>query len=142
MFRQKHKNSIVRAVLKQVVEHNRQVIINRLIEYGEYFMSTTHSQRGYNNDTYNLSSGKGYMVFDNGVKVKEGGFESLASSANSGPKLGKAIAVREVPKKGIALVIVAGERYAAYVEATGRNVLSGEAIVIESKVKQMIDEMK
>lgn len=132
---------MVTQVFKQVIEHNRQALIKRCVEMGEHFLSITHSMKGYQNQTHNLSSSKGYMVFDNGIKVAEGGFKQLSSLAKTGAKLGIATAVREVQKQGIALIIVAGERYSAAVEAKGRNVITAETLSIETRVQKLIDEM-
>jgi hypothetical protein len=73
MFKQKHKNSIIAQVLRAAAERNRQLTIETFREMGEYFLSITHEVRGYKNQTHNLSSSKGYAVFDNGNRVAEGG---------------------------------------------------------------------
>lgn len=82
------------------------------------------------------------MVFDNGNKIAEGGFTGAAPTITTGPPAGRKLAEKEAVKKGISLVIVAGERYAAAVESKGRNVLTGEGALMDKEVRQLVNSMK
>lgn len=142
MFQQKFNSSIIGEVLKAAVEHNRKILIDQFTQMGEYFLTITDQTRGYNNDTHNLSASKGFMVFDNGNKITEGGFSSDAPTVTTGPTKGREVAAKEAPKKGIALIIVAGERYAASVESKGYNVLTSEGFQLEKEVRKLVNQLK
>jgi hypothetical protein len=71
-----------------------------------------------------------------------GGFEKLNETVTTGPERGRALAEKEAPKTGIALVIVAGERYAAVVESRGYNVLTKEGLEMDKQVMELIKTLK
>jgi len=70
---------------------------------------------GFEDQTGNLRSSIGYMVFNNGVAV-HAGFEQVKGGAE-GSKKGEELARKVGEKKnGICLVVTAGMDYAVYVE--------------------------
>ena len=92
-----------------------------------------------------LLSSTGYEVFVDGVAIHSqfdaaSGAESNA--AEMGIKSGQSIA-ETIGKgtKGIALVVVAGMNYAAYVEAKGYNVLSSAEHLAERELPRMLEKL-
>ena len=103
------------------------------------------TNKGYMMQTGALLSSTGYEVFVDGVAIHSqfdaaSGAESNA--AETGIKSGQSIA-ETIGKgtNGIALVVVAGMNYAAYVEAKGYNVLSSAEHLAERELPRMLEKL-
>lgn len=97
---------------------------------------------GFMDQTGNLRSSIGYMVFKDGVAVHEG-YQVVAGGAEGiakGQTIAKKIGTKY--KTGIALVVTAGMDYALYVEAKGRDVLSSAESFAKKELPAMLDELK
>lgn len=93
----------------------------------------------WNDQSGNLRSSIGYIVTINGNIWKEGGFQQHAGTGE-GSTVGRAYALSLIPlhSKGVALILVAGMDYAAYVEAMeNKTVLAQGGLEAE----KLIDEM-
>lgn len=119
--------------------------IARLQRLGEMCLVEARTNKGYMMQTGALLSSTGYEVFVDGVAIHSqfdaaSGAESNA--AETGIKSGQNIA-ETIGKgtKGIALVVVAGMNYAAYVEAKGYNVLSSAEHLAERELPRMLDKL-
>lgn len=119
--------------------------IARLKQLGEMCLIEARNNKGYMMQTGALLSSTGYQVFVDGVAVHSqfdaaSGAESNA--AETGIKSGQSIA-ESIGKgtKGIALVVVAGMNYAAYVEAKGYNVLSSAEHLAERELPRMLEKL-
>lgn len=119
--------------------------IDRLKKLGEMCLIEARNSKGYMMQTGALLSSTGYQVFVDGVAVHTqfdaaNGAESGAAA--TGMKAGQGIAER-VGKgtKGVALVVVAGMNYAAYVEAKGYNVLSSAEHLAERELPRMLEKL-
>lgn len=119
--------------------------IARLQRLGEMCLVEARTNKGYMMQTGALLSSTGYEVFVDGVAIHSqfdaaSGAESNA--AESGIKSGQSIA-ETIGKgtKGIALVVVAGMNYAAYVEAKGYNVLSSAEHLAERELPRMLEKL-
>lgn len=119
--------------------------IARLQRLGEMCLVEARTNKGYMMQTGALLSSTGYEVFVDGVAIHSqfdaaSGAESNA--AETGIKSGQNIA-ETIGKgtKGIALVVVAGMNYAAYVEAKGYNVLSSAEHLAERELPRMLDTL-
>lgn len=119
--------------------------IARLQRLGEMCLVEARTNKGYMMQTGALLSSTGYEVFVDGVAIHsqfdaESGAESNA--AETGIKSGQSIA-ETIGKgtKGIALVVVAGMNYAAYVEAKGYNVLSSAEHLAERELPRMLEKL-
>ncbi len=119
--------------------------IDRLKRLGEMCLTEAREHRGYMIQTGALISSTGYEVFVDGVAVHEqfdaaSGAESGAAS--QGVTTGRRIA-ESVGKqtKGVALVVVAGMNYAAYVEARGYNVLTSAEHLAERGLPRMLEKL-
>lgn len=118
--------------------------IARLQRLGEMCLVEARTNKGYMMQTGALLSSTGYEVFVDGVAIHSqfdaaSGAESNA--AETGIKSGQSIA-ETIGKgtKGIALVVVAGMNYAAYVEAKGYNVLSSAEHLAERELPRMLEK--
>ena len=119
--------------------------IARLQRLGEMCLVEARTNKGYMMQTGALLLSTGYEVFVDGVAVHSqfdaaSGAESNA--AEMGIKSGQSIA-ETIGKgtKGIALVVVAGMNYAAYVEAKGYNVLSSAEHLAERELPRMLEKL-
>lgn len=119
--------------------------IARLQRLGEMCLVEARTNKGYMMQTGALLSSTGYEVFIDGVAIHSqfdaaSGAESNA--AEMGIKSGQSIA-ETIGKgtKGIALVVVAGMNYAAYVEAKGYNVLSSAEHLAERELPRMLEKL-
>ena len=119
--------------------------IARLQRLGEMCLVEARTNKGYMMQTGALLSSTGYEVFVDGVAIHSqfdaaSGAESNA--AETGIKSGQSIA-ETIGKgtKGIALVVVAGMNYAAYVEAKGFNVLSSAEHLAERELPRMLEKL-
>lgn len=119
--------------------------IARLQRLGEMCLAEARTNKGYMMQTGALLSSTGYEVFVDGVAIHSqfdaaSGAESNA--AETGIKSGQSIA-ETIGKgtKGIALVVVAGMNYAAYVEAKGYNVLSSAEHLAERELPRMLEKL-
>lgn len=119
--------------------------IAKLQRLGEMCLVEARTNKGYMMQTGALLSSTGYEVFVDGVAIHSqfdaaSGAESNA--AETGIKSGQSIA-ETIGKgtKGIALVVVAGMNYAAYVEAKGYNVLSSAEHLAERELPRMLEKL-
>ena len=119
--------------------------IARLQRLGEMCLVEARTNKGYMMQTGALLSSTDYEVFVDGVAIHSkfdaaSGAESNA--AETGIKSGQSIA-ESIGKgtKGIALVVVAGMNYAAYVEAKGYNVLSSAEHLAERELPRMLEKL-
>jgi hypothetical protein len=119
--------------------------IARLQRLGEMCLIEARTNKGYMMQTGALLSSTGYEVFVDGVAIHSqfdaaSGAESNA--AETGIKSGQSIA-ETIGKgtNGIALVVVAGMNYAAYVEAKGYNVLSSAEHLAERELPRMLEKL-
>lgn len=119
--------------------------IARMQRLGEMCLIEARNNKGYMMQTGALLSSTGYTIFVDGVALHSqfdaaSGAESNA--AQNGIKAGQALA-EKVGKntKGVALVVVAGMDYAAYVEAKGYNVLSSAEHLAQRELPRMLEKL-
>ena len=124
-------------------------VVKRQIRYlqylGEMCLTEARNNKGYMMQTGALTSSTGYQVFVDGVAIHSqfdaaSGAESEAAAR--GVKTGQTLA-EQIGKdtKGVALVVVAGMNYAAYVEARGYNVLSSAEHLAERELPRMLEKL-
>ena len=119
--------------------------IARLQRLGEMCLVEARTNKGYMMQTGALLSSTGYEVFVDGVAIHsqfDAARRSERKAAETGIKSGESIA-ETIGKgtKGIALVVVAGMNYAAYVEAKGYNVLSSAEHLAERELPRMLEKL-
>ena len=119
--------------------------IARLQRLGEMCLVEARTNKGYMMQTGALLSSTGYEVFVDGVAIHyqfDAASGAESNAAETGIKSGQSIA-ETIGKgtKGIALVVVAGMNYAAYVEAKGYNVLSSAEHLAERELPRMLEKL-
>lgn len=135
----------VRSYLEAFVEKVVQKQIRYMQYLGEMCLIEARNNKGYTMQTGALLSSTGYEVFVDGVAIHSqfdaaSGAESEAAAR--GVKIGQSIAEKVGKEtKGIALVVVAGMNYAAYVEARGYNVLSSAEHLAERELPRMLEKL-
>lgn len=138
------KNDIKKR-LDAFVDMVEQKQIERLQMLGEMCLIEARNNKGYMMQTGALLSSTGYQVFVDGVAVHTqfdaaSGAESGADA--KGMKAGQTIADKVGKQtKGVALVVVAGMNYAAYVEAKGYNVLASAEHLAERELPRMLEKL-
>lgn len=120
--------------------------IERLQRLGEMCLIEARNNKGYMMQTGALLSSTGYEVFVDGVAIMHGQFDAASgaesNAAAQGIKAGQDIAEKIGKEtKGVALVVVAGMNYAAYVEAKGYNVLSSAEHLAERELPRMLEKL-
>lgn len=115
--------------------------IKRLQYLGERCVEMARNNGDYTDQTSNLRSSVGYMVFKNGVAVHEG--YELTGEGLEGLFAGKQLAKKAGAKyrNGICLVVTAGMHYALMVESNGRDVLTSAELFAKQEAPKMLAEL-
>ena len=104
---------------------------------GEGFVNDYRSLRTYKDVTGNLRASGGYTIaVDAAIEAEnnDGGDQPTPEGTRKARNLGKQLA----KGKGIVLVGVAGMEYGADVEARGKDVITGPALLAEKKLKELM----
>lgn len=126
----------IRNRLNVFVDNVEQMQIEALCELGE--RCVIHAKElprdvGFMDRTGNLRSSIGYAVFKNGTMLHSGytavtgvGSDGNALNGSEGVVVGEEMAKQVgANTQGLSLVVTAGMHYAVYVEAKGRDVITG-----------------
>ncbi|OQA66933.1 MAG: hypothetical protein BWY38_01643 [Ignavibacteria bacterium ADurb.Bin266] len=127
------------AFLEQIVKAQ----IKRLQMLGEMCVSHARSipaSIGFMDQTGNLRSSIGYVVFVDGISVHSN--YQQVKEGSVGVKTGEALAKKVAGNiKGICLVVTAGMNYALYVESKGRDVLTSAEKLAEKELPIMLEHL-
>lgn len=120
-------------------------VVSGFAEIGERVVGGVVSGElsSWNDQTGNLRSSVGYIVVRDGDVKAEGGFQSYGE-ADEGPSRGRAYARSLIPlyPAGVALIIVAGMEYAAYVEAMdNKTVLAQGELETARLVNELVERL-
>lgn len=121
------------------VERVRQYIIRMLAYVGEQCINDARLRGSYTDRTGNLRSSIGYVVTYNG-RIVQLTMNPQTLNGSGGTKEGEDY-LRSLANEfntGIALIVVAGMKYAAYVEARGYNVISSAEMLAETLIPQLV----
>ena len=136
------------AFRKAVVEKQ----IERLQRLGEMCVAQARNvpaSVGFHDQTGNLRSSIGYMVFLDGMAVHQSAFDQVQPNAPyedgvtyDGGKTGESLC-REIGEStsGVCLVVVAGMNYAKHVESKGRDVLTSAEHLAEKELPKQLAEL-
>jgi hypothetical protein len=96
---------------------------------------------GFTDQTGNLRSSMGYVIFRNGRAIRET-FQQV-KAGSEGVKTGRSIAMNIGGRysAGIVLVVVAGMNYAIHVESRGRDVLSSAEHYAQKELPELLKEL-
>lgn len=126
--------------------------IERLRRLGELCVAQARNvpaSIGFHDQTGNLRSSIGYMVFVDGVAVHKSTFEQVQPAMEheegvvyNGGKVGEDYC-RQIGEgtKDVCLVVVAGMNYAEHVESKGRDVITSAEHFAEKKLPGMLAEL-
>lgn len=126
-----------------------EVIVKRQVKRLQYLgeMCVKHAreippEQGFQDQTGNLRSSIGYMVFLDGVSVRDN-YVPVSGGAE-GVEKGKALAkkVGSKYKQGVCLVVTAGMNYAIHVESKGRDVIASAESMARQELPKMAAELK
>jgi len=131
------KSDIANAI-KAKVESYQSAIKNRFQYVGEQFINLARNNNTYVDQTGNLRSSIGYMVFYNGQTVSQN-FKGKSEGQEEGKRIATLIA--EGHPKGFILVAVAGMDYAAAVEAKGKDVITNSSKTTRELLIRALDKL-
>lgn len=111
----------------------------RVLRYcAEAAINEARTNGSYRDVTGNLRASKGYAIILDG-KIVEENFTGASEGVSKGKTLAREL-VSQQPE--IALVIVAGMKYAAEVESRGKNVLTSAEQLAKTMVPNLLKQIK
>ncbi len=123
----------------------QQILLNMMSYVGEQCVVEAITNGSYQDRTGNLRSSVGYVVVNNGLTYRQGGFQSVGGTEQgfSGIQTGNLLVQDLVRKyrRGIVLIVVAGTNYATYVAARGYNVLDSAELNVRHIIRQMMSQL-
>ncbi|WP_231464681.1 hypothetical protein [Pedobacter sp. Leaf132] len=131
------KADIAKAI-KSKVEAYQSAIKNRFQYVGEQFINLARKNNTYVDQTGNLRSSIGYMVFYNGQVISQN-FDGKDKGKVEGKRIANLIA--EGHPKGFILVAVAGMDYAVAVEARGKDVITNSSKTTRELLIRALDKL-
>ena len=137
-----NSNDIERILREKIEKYHQKVI--RILKYvGEMCINEAREHGSYQDQTGNLRSSIGYVVLQDGKPIEKGGFaptERGREKGKNGQKEGETFINKVISQypKGFVLVVVAGMKYASYVEARNYNVLSSAELLAEKEVPKLL----
>ena len=123
------------ANLERAIEYNLRVI-------GEKCINEARSAGSYLDQTGNLRSSVGYVIVRDGEIISKSTFPVVkngSEGSKEGLQYAKSLAA-EAPK-GYCLIVVAGMKYARYVEARGRNVLQTSEQLAQAEAEKLLRKL-
>lgn len=109
-----------------------------MMQAGKMCLEDISVSKGYQDQTGNLSASIGFTVATDGQIKYISDFDG-----SEGGRLGYELAKKKATEsKGITLCVVAGEKYAVYVEAKGFNVISSSKLMAENIVPTLLNQLK
>jgi len=139
-FKMSDINKVFQAADDQMVNS-----ILRVLRYvGEKAVNEARLNGAYQDQTANLRNSIGYVIVLNGKVIDENFTYSSkgADSQEDGLKIGRKLALEIASQqKDIALVIVAGMKYALYVESNGFNVLTSAEQLAKIQVPNLLKQL-
>jgi len=130
----------LQAKMKDIVDF----LVFRLSQIGEECVKIARERGSYGDDTGNLRSSIGYVVLYDGKPVKYGVPEQYSGKKGNGadgPPAAEALLQKLQAKFpwGVVLIVCAGMKYAAYVEAVHhKDVLTSAELEAEKLVNQLL----
>ena len=126
-------------MIAQGMERMEQHIIRMLCYVGEQCINDGRLRGSYTDRTGNLRSSIGYVVVKDG-QIIQLTMNPVTLNGKDGTSNGEAYLRSLVGEytNGIALIVVAGMKYAAYVEARGYNVISSAELLAETLISQLL----
>lgn len=139
---EKAKSAFYDYVIKKQ-EKAREGAITALNYVGLECVKEARQNGGYTDRSGNLRSSVGYVVLENGIPIKKGGFQKVLPTATEAQTTSETLVSKlsKTYNTGLVLVVVAGMNYAAYVEAKGYNVLNSAETLANKIVPKILKEL-
>lgn len=132
-----NSSAIERRFLEAQNEITAKVI--RILKYSaESVINEARTNATYKDITGNLRSSTGYVIIINGNIVEEN-FTGDSEGTNTGKSVAREILSQQ---PAIALVVVAGMKYASHVESKGRNVLTSAEQMAKTIVPNLLRQLR
>lgn len=136
----------IEAVFKQAEEKHLNQIIRVLRFVGEKAVNEARANGTYQDRTANLRNSIGYVIVVNGEIIDENfGLTAKGNEPSTADpvKYGKDLAYEIADGFGeIALIVVSGMKYGAFVEARGLNVLTSAEQLANVQVPMLLKQLK
>lgn len=137
------KADISRQIQKNMVNRLDAIYIKILQRIGEEAIAYARSINTYTDQTGNLRSSIGYLIYKNGREISKVFSESeRGTDKKTGVKEGADFAKEIISHQGYALVVVAGMNYAYLVQSKGYDVLDGAESLAEKELKKGLQKIK
>lgn len=138
----KVSNAFYSYVIKQQ-QNAKEAAITALNYVGLECVKEARQNGKYTDRTGNLRSSIGYVVLENGIPIKKGGYQKVLSTATEAQAKSDSLisSLAATYKTGLVLIVLAGMDYAVYVEAKGYNVLNSAETLAKQLVPQMLKEL-
>lgn len=138
----KVSNAFYSYVIKQQ-QNAKEAAITALNYVGLECVKEARQNGKYTDRTGNLRSSIGYVVLENGIPIKKGGYQKVFSTATEAQAKSDSLisSLAATYKTGLVLIVLAGMDYAVYVEAKGYNVLNSAETLAKKLVPQMLKEL-
>ncbi|MDV3490930.1 hypothetical protein CMV03_06965 [Elizabethkingia anophelis] len=141
----KHRMSDIDRVFKAASENVTNSFLRVLRYVGERAVNEARLNGNYLDRTANLRNSIGYVIVVNG-RILDVNFQNTAAqtqtSTEDGLKIGKDLALELASRQSeIALIVVAGMKYALYVESTGKNVLTSAEQMANTQVPLLLRQL-
>lgn len=139
--------------MDDVISDYEAKVIHRLMYAGEACVKQarelTPDNGSFHDQTGNLRSSIGYMIVRDGQFVVRSAFDRVPSKKNTGgmvydgDKQGVSLAEEIAGQfsRGIVLIVVAGMKYAAHVEARGKDVLTSSEMKAEKMIPKLLTKL-
>lgn len=114
-------------------------VLKLMAEVCEQFVADARTTNTYKDQTRNLRSSIGYVIYKEGKEVF-GSFQGEEEGINHGRAMVKGL-LGDYPK-GYIIIVVAGMEYAAAVESNGKDVITGSSLQAEGHLKRRIGALR
>lgn len=137
MFKKIISDSEISKTINDNIEKLVKELVKQLTNVGNQCLSEMENSQGYLSRTGNLTASKGFSVALDGEIQYTSNFNST-EGGEAGRELAES---RAKETKGVSLVIVAGAKYALYVEAKGFNVITSSKLLAEEIVPKILQDL-
>ena len=127
-------------IFDDFISQKEKAILETLDYIGQQCQNDARSNGAYQDHTGNLRASCQYRVIRDGKTYSGSGSEG-SEGANAGDELLDKLSF-QYSMDGAVLIVVAGMKYAAAVEAKGFNVLTSAELLADQLVPQLLDKLK
>ncbi|MCQ2058673.1 MAG: hypothetical protein MJY71_02450 [Bacteroidaceae bacterium] len=132
----------VQQYIEDKIKNVEAALIRELSAIGEQVVNTARESGSYTDQTGNLRSSVGYVIVKDGQVVLASSFAAVKDGGN-GSETGRSYAESLASRfsNGIALIVVAGMQYAAYVKRRGKDVIDSAELLADNLVPKLFREL-